>query len=92
MIEGFAQEMPEDEMVDAILFAHETIREIIALQQELFDKIKPEKIEYTPPENDGLFDKLKSAIFPDNPKLLQVKSDSSIKWKQYINNLRAHCI
>ncbi len=31
MIEGFAQEMPEDEMLEAIQFAHTTIREILDL-------------------------------------------------------------
>ncbi|MBC8437466.1 MAG: polyribonucleotide nucleotidyltransferase, partial [Planctomycetes bacterium] len=31
MIEGFAREMPEDEMVDAILFAHKSIKEICEL-------------------------------------------------------------
>lgn len=39
MIEGFAQEMPEDEMAGAILFAHEQIKEIIGLQRELREKI-----------------------------------------------------
>ncbi|QDV15027.1 Polyribonucleotide nucleotidyltransferase [Rosistilla oblonga] len=71
MIEGFAQEMPEDEMVDAILFAHGVIREIIALQQELYDLVKPEKIEYTPPEDDGLFDRLKSAYYQEFKSLKQ---------------------
>ncbi|WP_417734981.1 polyribonucleotide nucleotidyltransferase [Rosistilla oblonga] len=71
MIEGFAQEMPEDEMVDAILFAHGVIREIIALQQELYDLVKPEKIEYTPPEDDSLFDRLKSAYYQEFKSLKQ---------------------
>ncbi|QDS90635.1 Polyribonucleotide nucleotidyltransferase [Rosistilla ulvae] len=71
MIEGFAQEMPEDEMVDAILFAHGVIREIIALQKELYDLVKPEKIEYTPPEDDGLFDRLKSAYYQEFKSLKQ---------------------
>ncbi|MEZ6090813.1 MAG: polyribonucleotide nucleotidyltransferase [Pirellulaceae bacterium] len=65
MIEGFAQEMPEDEMVDAIVFAHNVIRDIISLQNELFEKVKPEKIEYTPPEDDGLFDKLKNTYYQE---------------------------
>ena len=56
MIEGFSREMPEDEMAAAIMAAHEVIIEICDLQQELIDKVGPEKIEVEPPVSDGLFD------------------------------------
>lgn len=83
MIEGFAQEMPEDEMVDAIVFAHGVIREIIALQRELYDLVKPEKIEYTPPADDGLFDRLKSAYYQEFKSLKQTagKQDRAVACK-----------
>ncbi len=58
MIEGFAQEMPEDEMMEAIQFAHRTIREVIDLQEELYQKVNPTKKEFVPPEDDGLFQRL----------------------------------
>lgn len=35
MIEGFAQQLPEDQMGDAIMFAHRAIVELCALQEEL---------------------------------------------------------
>ncbi len=38
MIEGFAQEMPEDEMMEAIQFAHRTIREVIDLHGRALSK------------------------------------------------------
>ncbi|MDP7017457.1 MAG: polyribonucleotide nucleotidyltransferase [Pirellulaceae bacterium] len=63
MIEGFAREMPEDEMVDAILFAHGVVKEICGLQLELAEKVNPTKIEYIPAEDDGLFDRLKDAYY-----------------------------
>jgi len=63
MIEGFAREMPEDTMTEAILEAHRVIREIIDLQQELIEKVGVEKAEYEPPEDDGLFDRLKNAYY-----------------------------
>ncbi len=59
MIEGFARETPEDEMVDAILFAHGVIKEICALQQELADKVNVEKMDFTSPEPDPLIQELK---------------------------------
>ena len=38
MIEGFAREMPEDQMAKALAEAHNVIREIVALQEELASK------------------------------------------------------
>ncbi|MEW4527556.1 MAG: polyribonucleotide nucleotidyltransferase [Maioricimonas sp. JB045] len=52
MIEGFADQLPEDTMVDALMFGHRYIREICELQQELIEKVGPEKVEYAaPPAN-----------------------------------------
>ena len=50
MIEGFAQEMPEDAMMEAIQFAHSVIRDVIDLQEELYEKVNPTKTEYIPPK------------------------------------------
>lgn len=58
MIEGFAREMPEDTMAEAIMQAHVVIRELCDLQQELIDKVGKPKMEVAPPESDGLFDQL----------------------------------
>lgn len=63
MIEGFARELPEEVMVDAISHAHGLIRDIIALQRELFEKAGVEKAEFVPPEDDGLFDQLKEKYY-----------------------------
>ena len=63
MIEGFAHEMPEDEMMEAIQYAHKIIREVIELQQELYEKVNPTKKPYTPPEDDGLFQRLNDAYY-----------------------------
>ena len=63
MIEGFARELPEDVMVDAILEAHDWIREICELQEELIEKVQPEKTEHEIPEDDGLFETLKSKYY-----------------------------
>ena len=71
MIEGFAREMPEDTMLEAIAEAHRYIREICALMQEFYGKISPEKNAFIPPEDDGLFDKVKTAY---HAKLKEAKS------------------
>ncbi|HUT90733.1 MAG TPA: polyribonucleotide nucleotidyltransferase [Thermoguttaceae bacterium] len=59
MIEGFAREMPEDKMAEAIMTAHGYIREICELQLEMIEKVNPEKAPLEVPEPDGLLDRLK---------------------------------
>jgi len=65
MIEGFAREMPEAQMADAILYAHSVIGELCDLQQELIDKVAPRKMDFQAPESDGLFDLLKQRYYED---------------------------
>ncbi|NOZ75339.1 MAG: polyribonucleotide nucleotidyltransferase [FCB group bacterium] len=43
MVEGEAEEVPESTVVEALKFAHETIREIIELQKELIAQVPVEK-------------------------------------------------
>ena len=65
MIEGFASEMPEDEMVDAILYAHGVIKEICGMQQELAALVNVEKNPFEPPEDDGLLDRLREKYYDE---------------------------
>jgi len=46
MIEGFAREMPEDRMVEAITTAHAFVRQICEMQEELAAKVGTAKKEY----------------------------------------------
>ena len=54
MIEGFAREIPEDQMAEAIAEAQRYIKEICGLQLELFAKVGVEKKKYEIPPSDGL--------------------------------------
>ena len=56
MIEGFSREMPEDTMAEAIMAAHTVIKDLCDLQQELIDKVGVQKMDFQPPEPDGLLD------------------------------------
>ena len=49
MIEGFGKQIPEDQMVDALMFGHKAIIEICDLQEELASKVEKAEIEFTPP-------------------------------------------
>ncbi|HHM12739.1 MAG TPA: polyribonucleotide nucleotidyltransferase, partial [Planctomycetaceae bacterium] len=48
MIEGFARELPEDDMLAAIEQAHVWIREICQMQRELASKLEVHKMEFEP--------------------------------------------
>jgi len=63
MIEGFAREMPEDRMLEALEVAHNYVREICDLQIELFNKVKVEKRHYEIPPGDGMLDRLKAGFY-----------------------------
>src|SRR5215212_2501221 len=63
MIEGFSREMPEDRMLEAISEGHRYIRELCDLQQELIDKVGAKKMDWTPPPNDGIYDRLNSSFY-----------------------------
>lgn len=58
MIEGFARELPEDRMAEAIEHAHSIIKELCQLQIELVEKVGVEKTQYDIPEPDGLLERL----------------------------------
>jgi polyribonucleotide nucleotidyltransferase len=63
MIEGFAREMPENDMYEAILFAHQVIIEICQLQREFAQKLGVTRPEYVAPPDDGLMDRIKSGYY-----------------------------
>jgi polyribonucleotide nucleotidyltransferase len=63
MIEGFARELPEDQMNAAIETCHNYIKEIIDLQEELFRKVGKVKPEFVPAADDGVYDKLKAGFY-----------------------------
>ena len=65
MIEGFARELPEDAMAEAIAYAHDIIQEIIALQRELAAQVSVQKVAYVPPADDGLYDRLKGRYYDE---------------------------
>ena len=58
MIEGFAREIPEDAMADAIQYAHGVIKEICELQRELAAKSNVQKMEFQSPPEDALLAQL----------------------------------
>ena len=46
MVESSAKQIPEDVMLDALMFGHEAVKELIAFQEEIIKEIGEEKMEY----------------------------------------------
>jgi polyribonucleotide nucleotidyltransferase len=59
MVEAGANEVPEEQMVEALLFAHEAIKRIVALQEQMQAEIGQEKMVISEPE---ISDELKQAV------------------------------
>jgi polyribonucleotide nucleotidyltransferase len=65
MIEGFARELPEDVMAAAIVYAHDRIKEIIALQRDFAAQVNVQKAPFAPPADDGVYDQLKARYYDE---------------------------
>ena len=72
MIEGFAREMPEETMLEAIQKSHEVIIQIIEMQEELIEKVNPEKIQFVPPEDDGVLERLRAGYYAELKTAVQI--------------------
>jgi polyribonucleotide nucleotidyltransferase len=76
MVECGAEEVSEDIMVAALDFGHEAVKQIIALQKQLFEKIHPKKPEVIPPAKD-------EAITAAVEKLIRVELEDALDTKKY---------
>lgn len=75
MIEGFAQQLPEDTMVDAILFAHKAIIEICDMQAEFLKKTGLQPPVAEPAAPNPFTDQLREAAY----KKLREAKQSKLK-------------
>ena len=63
MIEGFAQQLPEEEMIEAIMFAHREIVKLCEMQQELIEKVGVEPTVFESPPPNPLVDMLREEAY-----------------------------
>ncbi len=63
MIEGFAREMPEDRMAEAVMTAHQYIRQICEMQEELAQKAGTVKKQYEVPPADPLVETVRARYY-----------------------------
>ena len=78
MVEGEAQEIPESEMLEAIKFGHQHIKEIIELQRELIEECAVPKMEVTAPEiPDGLAEKIEKMVLAQIKEAIKIQEKKS---------------
>ena len=65
MIEGFAREMPEEEMLAALSFGHSVVREICAMQRDLYAQLGITKPEFVPACNTDLANRLRARAYDE---------------------------
>lgn len=63
MIEGFAQELPEDLVAQAIEVAHDYVRTLCDLHQELVDRVAPKKNPLPEPPSSEWYDRLRERYY-----------------------------
>src|SRR5262245_44301154 len=76
MVEAGAQEVSEEVMVEALNFGHQAIKQIIALQRELYRKLQPKKREVTPPAVD-------ESLAKDIEKFIRAELEDALDTHKY---------
>lgn len=64
MIEGFAHQIPEDDMLEAILFAQREIARLCDFQQQFLKRLGVEPTEFEPPEDNPFEELLRERAYP----------------------------
>ena len=63
MIEGFGREVPDDQMLEAIEFAHSVIRQLIDLMRELASQVKVEPMAFTPAQPAAIYEIVRNRYY-----------------------------
>ena len=74
MVESSAKQVPEDVMLEALMFGHEAIKELIKFQEEIISEIGEEKMEYETlvPEQE-MIERIKELATDKMDKALRIK-------------------
>ena len=95
MVEAGAKEVKEEEIIDALIFGQNTIKELVKLQNELKEKYGKEKQKTLPiEEDDSLYQEIKSKFFSEINEKNQTPGKENRKeaLKSLLNNIITdHC-
>ena len=74
MVESSAKQVSEDDMLEALMFGHEAIKELVAFQEEIIESIGEEKMEYETLEiTDEFKEEIANLCKEDLDKALRIK-------------------
>jgi len=91
MVEGFMNELSEEEIIEAIALAHQTVQELIALQQRFVERVHPVKKPFTPVSSDpDLEARVRDIVWPEFAAIYAQKSKQ--ERRDYIETLRQRAI
>ena len=82
MVESSAKEVDEKSMLEALMFGHEAIKELIAFQEKIISEIGVEKMEY---EHLEITDKLRKEV----TKLCEKDLDKALRIKEKLEKYEA---
>ena len=82
MVEAGAKEVSEEDMLEALMFGHEAVKELCLFQEEIIKEIGQEKMEY---EHIEIEDELREEI----SKLASSKLDSAMRIKEKLEKYAA---
>ncbi len=88
MVEGGANEVPEQEIVSALMFAHKCVQEFIRLQEDLISGLEIQKRELEPPSEDNSIEE-EVLAFAGQKLRETLVSASKADRKQRIKTIRA---
>src|SRR6056297_743600 len=92
MVEAGAEMVPDQIMLEAILFAHEEIKKIVAFIEGIVDEIGMEKVAFETPEIDEefynkVFEEMADAV--DKAMRIQDKHDRNVMLDEIKDNMKA---
>ena len=74
MVESSAKQVSEDDMLEALMFGHDAIKELVAFQEKIIEEIGEEKMEYEKLEiTDELKEEVSNLCRDDLDKALRIK-------------------
>lgn len=90
MVEGAAKEMPEDELLEALMFGHSQLQQLLPLQQEIADAVGKPKREFAPPElPDGLLEAVEQKSASQLQEIIHItdRTERNLKYRELKNTL-----
>ena len=90
MVEAGANEVSEEVMIEAVAFGHDAVKQIVGLEQQLYEIIQPEKMQFEGPAKDAEIEKkVESAIREELEDALNTQKYDKLTSYAKVDNAKA---